>query len=47
MYLGFKLIVEVWVIELNEAEEQGTFLGNGVLPRNLLLHVLLQEGHVA
>ncbi len=47
MYLSFKLIVEVWVVELDEAEEQRPFLGNGVLPGNLLLHVLLQEGHVA
>ena len=46
-YLSFKLIVEVWVIELDEAEEQGPLLGDGVVLRNLLLHVLLQEGHVA
>ena len=46
-YLSFKLIVEVWVIELNEAEEQGSFLGNGVVLGNLLLHIFLQEGHVA
>lgn len=47
MYLSFELVVEVWVIELNEAEEQGPFLGNGVVPGNLLLHILLQERHVA
>lgn len=46
-YLRFKLIVEVWVIELNKAEEQRPFLGYGVLPGYFLLHVLLQKGHVA
>lgn len=46
-YLCFKLIVEVGIVELNEAEEQGAFLSDGVVPGNLLLHVLLQEGHVA
>lgn len=46
-YLCFELIVEMWVIELDEAEEQGTFLGYRVIPWNLLFHVLLQERHVA
>lgn len=46
-YLCFKLIVEVGIIKLNETEEQGTFLRNGVILGNFLLHILLQEGHVA
>ena len=46
-YLRFQLVVEVRVVELDEAEEQCPFLGDGVVPGNLLLHVLLQEGHVA
>lgn len=35
------------VVEFHEAEEQGAFLGDGVIPGYFLLHVLLQEGHVA
>ena len=35
------------VIELNKAEEEGTLVNDGVVPGDLLLHVLLQEGHVA
>lgn len=46
-YLCFKFIIEVGVIELNEAEEKGTFLGNRVVPGNVFLHIFLQEGHVA
>lgn len=46
-YLCFELVVEVWVVEFHKTEEQGSFLGDGVLPRNLLLHVILQKGHVA
>lgn len=47
MYLRFELIVEVRVVELDKAEEQGSFLGNGVVPGYFLLHIVLQEGHVA
>lgn len=46
-YLSFELVIEVRVVELDKAEEQGSFLGDGVVLWNLLLHVLLQEGHVA
>lgn len=46
-YLCFELVVEVWVVEFHKTEEQSSFLGDGVLPRNLLLHVFLQKGHVA
>lgn len=46
-YFSFQLIVEVRIIKLNKTEEQGPFLGNGVISGNLLLHILLQECHVA
>ena len=35
------------VVELHEAEEEGPFLGDAVVAGDLLLHVLLEEGHVA
>lgn len=46
-YLCFELVVEVRVIEFDKAEKQGALLDDGVVPGNFLLHVLLQEGHVA
>lgn len=35
------------VVKLHKAEEQSSLLGNGVVFGNFLLHVLLQESHVA
>lgn len=46
-YLCFELIIKVWIVEFHKSEEQRSFLGDGVLPRNLFLHVFLQKGHVA
>lgn len=46
-YLCFELIIKVWVVEFHKTEEKSSFLGDGVLPRNLLLHIFLQKGHVA
>lgn len=46
-HLCLELIVEVRVIELNKAEEERPFVCDAVVFRDLLLHVLLQEGHVA
>lgn len=37
----------MWVIELHEAEEERSFVCDAVVLGDLLLHVLLQEGHVA
>lgn len=46
-YLCLQLVVEVGIVEFYEAEEQGAFLGDGVISGYFLFHILLQEGHVA
>lgn len=37
----------MWVIELHKAEEECSFVRDAVVLGDLLLHVLLQEGHIA
>ncbi len=46
-HLCLELIIKVWVIELHEAEEECSFVCDAVVLWDLLLHVFLQEGHVA
>lgn len=46
-HLGFELVVEVWIIELNKAKEEGSFVGDAVVLGDFFLHILFQEGHIA
>ena len=46
-HLGLELVAEMRVVELDKAEEERTFVGDAVVLGDLILHVLLQEGHVA
>lgn len=46
-HLGLELVAEVRIVELDEAEKERALVGDAVVLGDLLLQILLEEGHVA